>query len=71
MSARYYVWAPRGAVYHDELGLSCDCIVAACDADLRGGPRGGSWPGWKRGTEPPENRDLCKRCRKLRRKVAK
>ncbi len=67
MSTRYYVWSPRGAVYHDGAYathlsyVSLDC-------------RGTRWQltaNWLRGKRPPRGRRLCKRCEKLRAKGAK
>ncbi len=60
---RYYVWSPRGAVYHDKLFQHLSHPMAPM-----------CWTDWPRqwasnvlcGTKPPRNRRLCLRCAKLR-----
>lgn len=68
---RHYVWSPRGKVYHDDFSAQ-GYGRAECNANYfhRAGFGGRLYLNekvtWLRGTRPPDNRDLCKRCAKLR-----
>lgn len=62
---RYYVWSPRGEVYHDGAVYMFfqspvpDCDTGRAFAYFRNHQ-------WKSDTKPPRGRRLCKRCEKLR-----